>query len=109
MPRETITMTKHPVSMREKERDAMRKQNYLVISYDDDEQQTFFDVIRATSGAAAKDIVGKVRGDYADVIDALTEADCEGFLEATRAADGTETPEGLAVSIGEKYSPENAL
>ena len=42
---------------------------YLIISYDKDEQQSFWDVIPAENREAANERWGAVRGDYADIVE----------------------------------------
>jgi rubrerythrin len=44
---------------------------FCVISYDDGEQQTFTDFVEAAGATSARQIVGEVRGDYADTVDAM--------------------------------------
>lgn len=48
-----------------------RLTRYLAVSYDDDQQQTFYDLVAATDAEAAKGIVARAR-DYAVAIDAWT-------------------------------------
>lgn len=44
---------------------------FVVISYVSDEQQTFFDLIRAETAETASEIVADVR-DYAEVVETMT-------------------------------------
>jgi hypothetical protein len=53
---------------------------YIVISYDDDQQQTFFDVTEAGSSDKAKALAGELR-DYAIPCTVLSKDDLEGFLQ----------------------------
>ena len=43
---------------------------YIVVSYDDDQQQTFFDLVQAENEGDAKSIIGELR-DYAIPCDAI--------------------------------------
>jgi len=45
---------------------------YLTVCYDNDQQQTFWDYVPATSKADAGNVIGEIRGEYADIVDVLT-------------------------------------
>lgn len=58
---------------------------WLVYSYDDDEQQTFVDVVLAPTAEAAEDWVRTVRGEYATVTGGTTDL-AESVLRLTALA-----------------------
>lgn len=68
----------------------MIKNRYVVISYDDDQQQIFWDWVLATDFAAAMDWVGK-RRPYAVPVECLTPADLICIGQVGLEADDTMT------------------
>jgi hypothetical protein len=80
-------------------------QNFMAVSYDDDEQQIFYDAISARSREKATQLVASVRGEYASVIDTLDVADLQRILSRIRipSQDFPHTPEAFATAIGEEY------
>lgn len=58
-----------------------RNDRWLVISWDDDEQQAYWDVILASSDEKAVGFVDEQRGDYAKVVDFANIAQLERTLK----------------------------
>lgn len=50
----------------------MEKQKFMVVSYDDDQQQGFWDVVVAKDRHEAGVLADQIRGEYASVVDVLT-------------------------------------
>src|SRR5262249_7040991 len=93
---------------------------FCVISYDDNEQQTMTDFVLAEDGDAAKVFVGLVRGEYADIVDAMDSEELRKIADgldraitysplkgdATPSAGTTTiypTPMDMALDLGEQF------
>lgn len=68
----------------------METRKYMVISYDDDQQQTFWDMVLAPGPEQAKACIGRVR-DYALIVAALNCSDLQDLSNTLHMA----TPEDV--------------
>ncbi len=62
---------------------------FLIVSYDNDEQQVFWDYAPGKDEDEAKGKVGDIRGNYANVIDAITVRDLRSMYLGLRKATPT--------------------
>jgi hypothetical protein len=89
---------------------SVEKKPFLVISYDDDEEQTLHDLVLAKDEDDAQGIVAGVRGNYAFVCQAYTIPDFAGFTEEMYnrfvSGDIPTNSKQLAEHLGEEFEED---
>ncbi len=70
---------------------------YLTVCYDEDQQQAFWDYVPAKDEDDAKNVIGAIRGGYADIVDVITPDDLTGMAKGLQKA----TPKTTAKELDE--------